>query len=339
MNDINKGAVTVIIATAVTSAMILMSGAGNADNSQSAIEKDQSSSIEKTTIEITQENDAIVEVVKAEASTKSEPNNFAAKDASNALLLPPPGPFSTEVTEALMKPQAPQLSSPPVSPEKPKDMVAKKPEMPKAPNNVVEKPIQEEKASIAPKPTKKLEMKLTEEDVPKMATEKPIVPFAPKIPSLQPELKKSPELPNDILTRTQQVPKASAAPQSNALQKPLPPTNNSTQPIWMQGKNSDTAKMPPQVNQEVNKRSNQLNGMQMPNNPYGVRYMQQYRYMPMPVYPNYQYPQMPRYNSGYYFAPVPNQRMQQGMQVPIQQNNMTQNQSPQGENEQKGLTK
>lgn len=311
MNDVKKGAVTAIIATAVTSAMILMGSIGNADNSQSVIGKDQPNSIEKMTVEIIQESDAVAEFVKVEISTKSESNNVTTKDASNAHLPPPPGPYSKEVTEVLVMPQAPQLSSPPVSPETPKESVVKKPEVPEAPKNVVEKPLQKEKAPVAPEHAEKLVIKLTEKDAPKMTTKIPNAPFAPEIRSLQPEPIKSPELPNNKLTTNQQIPKAPVAPKGNFLQKLLPKTNNNGQPIWMQ----------------------------MPGNPNGVRNMQQYRYTPMPVYPNYHYPQMPRYNGGYYFAPDPNQWMQRNMQMPMQQENMKQNQFLQGTNEQKGFSK
>ncbi len=74
-------------------------------------------------------------------------------------------------------------------------------------------------------------------------------------------------------------------------------------------------------------------------NPYGIRYMQQYRHMPMPVHPNYQYPQMPRYNGGYYFAPIPNQWMQRGMQMPNPQTRMKMNQAPQAASGKKGSSK
>lgn len=337
MNDVKKGAVTVILATVVTSAMILMNGKGSADNNQSATEIDQPVNIEKTTVEIIEVKNTAVEAVKAETIMKTEANMSVAKVLPNTLL-PPPGPFSKEVVEALGKPQTPKLSTPPVPPESTKKTDTKKPEMPQAPINSIEKPVQITNLPTAPKAVEKFEAKPAANIAPQWAKKIPNAPFAPQIPSFKTEFKKAPELPNNTLITNQHMPKSPASPQANALQKPMPNTINSNQPIWMQRNKADTGKATPQMNQAVNKRSHQPNAMQMPN-PNGVRYMQQYRYMPMPVYPNYQYPQMPGYNRGYYFAPIPNQWIQSGMQMPNSQERMKMNQVPQDATQQNGLNK
>ena len=323
MNDAKKGITTAVIATVVTSAMILMSGAGIADNSQSAEGKDESKSIEKTTIEIVQENNVTTEVITTESSINSESGNFATsnnKDVSIARIPPPPGPFSEKEAETLVVPKAPELSAPPILPEAPKQQsTVGVSVVPEAPKKLVDAPVQKEAVLVAPKPLVKPEKKSAETNAPELTTQIPKQPFAPEVRSLKPEPIKSPQLLNDKLITNQQVPKTPVAPQVNTLQKPSPKTNSNGQPIWMQ----------------------------MPSNPNGVRYMQQYRYMPMPVYPNYHYPQASQYNGGYYFAPNPNQWMQGGMQRPAQQNrqqhmqqkNIGQNQSAPDINEQKGLNK
>lgn len=333
MNDVKKGAVTVVLATVVTSAMILMSGKGNADNTKSLPANAQSINTEKMTIEIVEVKKVDSELLEKkvnniEAETEKQPvtNNHNAKVGVDTHL-PPPGPFTKESAAVMGKPQAPRASTPPLSPEAPKQVVEKKPETPQPPKSNIEKPVQQTVAPLHPKTAEKIEVAPKEGNAPQMTANKP---FKPEVPSLNAEPKKSPELPTNTSATKQQMAKAPVAPQANMaqtnkFQKPAP--KNSNQPIWMQKNNMGTAKTAPQMNMGTN-RPNQTNTAQMPN-PNGVRYMQQYRYMPMPVYPNYQYPQMPKYNGGYYFAPIPNYWMQRGMQMPNPQTRMKMNQAPQ----------
>ncbi len=338
MNDVKKGAVTAVLATVVTSAMILMSGKGNADNTESVPAKAQSTNVGKTTIEIVEMKttdlksvEKTVEGIKVETEKQPVTKNLIAKVRVDTHL-PPPGPFTKESAAVMVKPQAPKVSTPPLSPEAPKQVVEKKPETPQPPKSNIEKPVQQAVASLAPKTAEKIEVTPKEGNAPQMTTNKP---FKPEVPSLNAEPKKSPELPINTSATKQQMAKAPVAPQANTFQKPAP--KNSNQPIWMQKNNMGAAKTAPQMNMGTNK-PNQVNGKQMPN-PYGVRYMQQYKYMPMPVYPDYQYPQMPRYNGGYYFAPIPNYWMQRGMQMPNPQARMKMNQAPQAPSKNEGSSK
>ncbi len=75
--------------------------------------------------------------------------------------------------------------------------------------------------------------------------------------------------------------------QGDFVQKKRPKTNGNGRPIWMK----------------------------IPDNSKGIKYMQQYGYVP--TYPNYYYPQPPLHNGGYYFEPVPQQGMKKHIQAPF----------------------
>ncbi|MEB8430968.1 hypothetical protein OO007_01930 [Cocleimonas sp. KMM 6892] len=302
MNDAKKGALTAVVATVVTSVMILMTGTGNADNKQSTLEKNQSISVNETTVEILVKEDSPKDEATIELTESIEASVAAdAKSTLKSSVLPPPGPFSKSTAGTLNKPQAPQLSP--------------QPEAPKAPESLIEKPVQTEKAPVAPKldnsSMKKPEIKAPAKSTAEVTAKKPVKPFAPEIRSLKPELKKTPQLPSNKLTAKLQKPKMPVAPEGNNLKKESPKTQLNGQPIWMQ----------------------------MPGNPNGVRYMQQYRYVPMPVYPNYHFPQQPQLNGSYYFAPIPNQWGQQGMKLPSQNKAMKKDHSELENKELEGQSK
>ena len=98
-------------------------------------------------------------------------------------------------------------------------------------------------------------------------------------------------------------------PVVNNIESPVAPMNPNQQPavvgndkpIWMQNNDKVTQNLAPQQNNQVNQQLSEQNQMNMGR-------MLQYRYVPMPVYPSYYYPQpqMPMNNAGYYGAPVPN---------------------------------
>jgi hypothetical protein len=95
----------------------------------------------------------------------------------------------------------------------------------------------------------------------------------------------------------------------NSIESPVAPMNSNQQPtvvsndkpIWMQNNDKVTQNLAPQQNNKVNQQLREQNQM-------NIGRMLQYRYVPMPAYPPYYYPQpqMPMNNAGYYSVPMPN---------------------------------
>lgn len=224
MDSMKKGILTVVIATVITSAMILSVDSSNADSQNKNINANTN------TVDAKSENTA--------KQAKDTPPSFIKNEnnASTGLkeLLPPPGPFSDkkvslpESKKSLNKPQEPDFSlskkpDAPIQPDMSKTVEPKK--ITAEPTLSVEKPeiIQPENKEIVSKSPS-----------PKEVLSEPKSPLQPKIgmnvdgPSANADVKKLPSLVEPVKPQ-QQV--------TNSVSPQQPVFNNATsssKPIWMQ---------------------------------------------------------------------------------------------------------
>ncbi|KAG1648288.1 Nodulation protein NolG [Nymphon striatum] len=100
--EVAKGAVTVVLATVVTSALILMTGKGNADNTESVSENVLPAKVEKTTIELVEKKAVEVNLVEEVLTTNDEIKSLSTTEQVIAKAgvdshMPPPGTFSKKI--------------------------------------------------------------------------------------------------------------------------------------------------------------------------------------------------------------------------------------------------
>ncbi len=312
MNDLKKGALTVVVATIITSLMILMMDKSIA---KSPIDNSLNREQQATGVNINSINGKALEVFNGSVSSEKVVNKPVADTQ-----LPPPGPFlQGPLSDSKLSTQLKVMEAP-SAPKAPVGLVIKKNTAPAKPDRMINAP-------AAKKPPVMSSVSLSQ---PQKAVE-------PKINASEPNIPQAPVSTGTMLNYSKQVPAMPASPQLNlsapvksvevpvldvkTMKPPAAPRNSSQQPasinydkpIWMQQQNTRVIQDPnmqqaQQVMQQQGAVANRIHSNNTMNQGGG----QQYRYVPIPVYPSYyQQQQMPGYqmpmnNSGYYNAPIPN---------------------------------
>lgn len=283
MNVLQKGGLTVVLATIITSALIILTGTSTAENNKANV---LTSSPEKN----------LKNLSVAESADKTEGSIVVDQQIQEAELVPPPpGPFFGNAgTPKVEK----KILASPKSPKAPKLPVLKAvvidtpPKLigPKTIAPIVKKP-QIEFKPMVPTLDPKVALSIVAPTIPK----KTIV--APKIEGLLGKSLSEPSFNKVVPTVSAQV---LSQPHFQKKINKAPLVNE--KPIWMQKAPEApilTIEQPQKIQDkgfENNTHSNEHKLIPQP-----PRYM----YMPAPmIAPNYAHPQLPMYG-GYYYAPAP----------------------------------
>mgnify|MGYP001556068221 CR=1 FL=1 len=314
MNEFKKGTITVIAATIVTSGMILLTGNSIAYNKEKKEKQNEVSTVNTTGQSIPQ---PVESIIAADSGIQIAQNKLA------DIPLPPPGPFTQigqDSNNVINKPQAL------IAPTAPKAPVATSSKGLIPPAKPEKKPFAPEMKSLQAKkpvsPSSSVDVNGIDKTVsaPELKRTFPMAPSGPENPVL-----KTPEFPETKITaptKTIQVPvqksvQAMPPKAPKSLAQPQAILNNN-KPIWMQQNQGvpSSENMQPMIGGSSN-----MGAVPQGQNPQRANVMQQYRYVPVPIYPGYNNQQMPMQNGGYYFAPIPKYWMPQMMpgQAPMQQ--------------------
>jgi hypothetical protein len=306
MNDLKKGALTVVVATIITSLMILMTDISIA---KSPLDNSLSREQQATGVNINSISRKAPEVFNGSVSSEKVVNRPVADTQ-----LPPPGPFLQGPLSGSKLSTQLKVMEAPSAPKAPVGLVIKKNTAPAKPDRMINAP-------AAKKPPAMSSVSLSQ---PQKAVE-------PKINASQPNIPQAPVSTGTMLNYSKQVPAMPASPQLNlsapvksveapvldvkTMKPPAVPRNSSQQPtsinydkpIWMQQNTRVIQDPNMQQAQQLMQQQGAVANRMHRNNTTNKGGGQQYRYVPIPVYPSYyQQQQMPMNNSGYYNAPIPN---------------------------------